>query len=63
MSNSELTRYMLECIFDVWFKVFTDSIHLYPKLYHIDFIRYAYNFLTLIKKKVFFLNNSASINH
>lgn len=52
MSNSELTRYMLECIFEVWFKVFTSSIQYYPLLYSIDFIRYAYNFLLLVKKKV-----------
>lgn len=52
MSNSELTRYMLECIFEVWFKVFTHSIQYYPLLYSIDFIRYAYNFLLLVKKKV-----------
>ncbi len=52
MSNSEYTHYMLECIFDVWFKVFTESIRYYPNLYHIDFIRYAYNFLNIIKKKV-----------
>eukprot|EP01022_Parablepharisma_sp_SALTPOND_P004610 TRINITY_DN120621_c2_g1_i1.p2 TRINITY_DN120621_c2_g1~~TRINITY_DN120621_c2_g1_i1.p2 ORF type:complete len:392 (-),score=20.85 TRINITY_DN120621_c2_g1_i1:3666-4841(-) len=58
MSNSELTRYMLECIFDVWFKVFTDSIRLYPKLNHIDFIRYAYNLLNLIKKKVLFASKN-----
>jgi len=62
MSNSELTKYMLECIFEVWFKVFTYSIQYYPSLYSIDFIRYAYNFLTLIKKKVR-LQYILSINH
>lgn len=52
MSSSELTKYMLECIFAVWFKVFTCSIQHYPRLYSLDFIQYAYNFLGLVKKKV-----------
>ena len=55
MTASEITRYMLECIFDVWFKVFNDSIQFYPKLYHTDFIRFSYNFLKTIKRQVFCL--------
>lgn len=54
MSNSEVTRYMLECIFEVWVKVFTDSIANYPKSYSFDFIKYAYSFLNIIKKKVIY---------
>lgn len=47
---------MLECVFEVWLKVFTESIQFYSSLYHIDFIRYANNFLNLIKKKVVLLS-------
>jgi len=52
MTNRELTKYMLECIFIVWFKIFTSATQYYPRIYSIDFIKYAENFLSLIKKKV-----------
>ena len=62
MSNSELTRYMLECIFEVWLEVFLNGIPCYSDHYRIDFIRYAYGFLNLIKKKVM-VNYIISISH
>ncbi len=52
MSSGEWARYMLECVFEVWFKVFSASIVLYPPPRRPDMVKYASHLLNTIKKKV-----------
>lgn len=43
---------MLNCIYEVWYKIFAESIHLYPPDSHIEFVNYGSNILNIIRKKV-----------
>jgi len=56
MNENEWAKYMLECIFEVWFKIFVNGISLYPDIYYVEFINYAFSYLKLILRKVSFFN-------
>ena len=52
MSNTQWANYMLEGIFEVWFRVYGEAIRMYPHLYGKDFVHFASNVLAVVKKKV-----------
>jgi hypothetical protein len=51
--------YMLGCVFEVWFKVFTAAIHLYPASTHATFVRYASALLRMFSTTVLSLLTSS----
>ena len=51
MKDIEWCKYLVECLYEVWFTVFSASLPFYPPQYAREMVKYARNVLHLLKKK------------